>query len=150
TTLATGGTGGTATLWDIREPRRPVQIAVLRGQTGVILSVAFSPNGEMVATGNDDGTAWLWDITRPGRPVRTAKVPSQTGMVYGAAAFNSDGRLFVTVDTRTAVIWDVTDARHPRRTATLGHTSYVSGIQGWGQSRVIVPLSWSDRTGWTF
>jgi WD40 repeat protein len=36
--------------------------ATLRGLTGYVLSVAFSPDGKTLASGSGDGTIKLWDV----------------------------------------------------------------------------------------
>jgi len=35
---------------------------ILRGLTGDVLSVAFSPDGKTLASGSGDGTIKLWDV----------------------------------------------------------------------------------------
>jgi len=38
-------------------------IATLKGHSGGLRSVAFSPDGTRVVTGSDDGTARIWDVS---------------------------------------------------------------------------------------
>jgi len=37
------------------------ELAILKGHTGSLLSVALSPDGARIATGSDDKTARVWD-----------------------------------------------------------------------------------------
>ena len=48
-------------LWDVTSGSLK---ATLKGHTGSVRSVAFSPNGAMLASGNQDNTMKLWDVTR--------------------------------------------------------------------------------------
>ncbi|MDQ2996826.1 MAG: WD40 domain-containing protein [Chloroflexota bacterium] len=37
-------------------------LAEARGNTDILHSVAFSPNGQFIITASDDGTARIWDV----------------------------------------------------------------------------------------
>src|SRR4051794_12096558 len=59
----------------------------LDGHAGLVISVAFSPDGKVLATGSFDNTIKLWDFPA-GKELRILK--GHTGQVYGVA-YNKDG-----------------------------------------------------------
>jgi WD40 repeat protein len=136
--LATGG--ATATLWDFREPTRPVPISTLAPRDRRYRrtnSLDFSPSGTLLATGNQ-GVVTLWDVTDPTRPAEAARI-------YGlgevtAVKFSPDGRLLATPGHGAVVIWDVSD---PVRSVQLAEHYTFSG-SGWGNSvRKVFSLAFS-------
>jgi WD40 repeat protein len=76
----------------------------LTGHTAAILSVEFSPNGNLIATSSEDGTAMLWSAPE-GSHQRTI---DQHGSLVGSVSFSPDNmRLLTASADGKACIWDV-------------------------------------------
>jgi len=63
------------------------QLLTLKGHTGMVRSVAFSPDGQRIITGSDDWTAKLWNAETG---LETFTLPKHTEMVW-SVAFSPDG-----------------------------------------------------------
>ncbi len=114
------GSDGVVQLWD---PRTLSSVGdELRGQKGIVHSVAFDPREKLVAAGGDGGTVSLWDRDS-GRLIRT--LPGETPV--WSVAFESDGRLIASGgDDRNVTLWQP-DSGEPTRTLT-GPTGRVSSV----------------------
>ena len=64
--LATGSADGTAKVWDAVGGREQL---TLKGHTGWVISVSWSPDGTRLATGSADGTAKVWDAAGGREPL---------------------------------------------------------------------------------
>ena len=111
TLLATASADNTARIWQV--PYDKTKVVELRGHSGDVAAVAFSPNGEYVLTvSHQDGTARVWDVDG-GDPIymigtRRAGLnsaslndppgPRQYTDDVVAAAFSSDGKLLITAN----------------------------------------------------
>ncbi len=95
----------------------------LKGHTGPVTSVAFSPNGLRLASASWDGTVKVWSVAT-GLEVRTFK--GHTGLVI-SVAFSPDGtRLASASGDGTVKVWDAATGQEP---ITLkGHTSVVASV----------------------
>jgi WD40 repeat protein len=125
-------------------------LAVLRGHTGAVWSVALSGDGGLLASGGADGTVRLWPlagagdgrdgglgIVETGAPRALAILPAHTGGVWGVA-LSGDGQLMASGggDGR-ARLWhladlgdrrDAQEANSGRALATL--ESHPGGVWG--------------------
>ncbi|MFD4994684.1 WD40 repeat domain-containing protein, partial [Streptomyces buecherae] len=91
------------------------------GHTGLVESVAISPDGTWLATTSDDGTARIWDLAGN----CTATLTGHSGFVESVAISPDGTWLATTSDDGTARIWDLAG----NCTATLtGHTESVESV----------------------
>jgi len=111
-TLVSGDCDGIIHLWNIEKEE---EIAVLRGHTASVSSLAFSPDGKTIASASRDGTVRLWDVEE-GREItvldgHTYLVPS--------VAFSPDGKTIAWAKGADIHWWDV---KRGKETAMLETT----------------------------
>ena len=82
------------------------EILTLKGHTGQVGGLAFSPDGKRLASAALDSTVKLWEVAS-GQEVLTLKVADGPGMQVGSSlAFSPDGQRLAGVFGGTIRIWD--------------------------------------------
>lgn len=118
--LASGGPADTVKLWDVTTGK---ERATLKGHTGAVLPVCFSPDGKTLASGGKDKTVRLWDAAVG---VERKALSGHTGTIF-ALAFSSDGKVLASGSgDKTVKLWDVSTGKE---LATLkGHRGAVVSV----------------------
>jgi WD40 repeat protein/serine/threonine protein kinase len=128
---------------------RPAEPDRLRGHTGPVQSVAFSPDGTTLASASQDYTVKLWNV-KDRQELATLK--GHTNQVT-SVAFSPDGKALASTSVdKTVRLWDVATREE---LATLdGHTSTVWCVAFSPDGKVLASAShddtvklWDARTG---
>jgi WD40 repeat protein len=133
-TVATITYHGQAVLWNVADPRHPVEMTTLSNGDGTQLEelafspdgkpfsqrdLAFSPDGTVLASATGTDQVTLWKVTDPARAYRLATV-SGLGDFIQAFTFSSRGNLLGAVTYHGAVlVYSLADPARPVRTAAV-------------------------------
>jgi WD40 repeat protein len=127
-TLA-AGTEGNVTLWDVSDPKSPVQAATLNGPLNdapeyTDTYIAMSPTRALLAYGTTGHAVGLWNISDPSKPT---KILTLTGPEWAnAVAFSPDGNQLAWGERDNIILWDVS---HPEAPVEVGRIQ--SGTHGY-------------------
>src|SRR5690348_14286607 len=88
---------------EIADARRGRVLRLIRGHGGLVMDVAFSPDGAVIVTGSFDGTARTWEVAT-GRPLVTF-AGHDKGII--GVAFSPDGKRVATASLDGTVrLWN--------------------------------------------
>jgi len=134
--LASGSWDKTIKLWDVQTGRA---LQTLTGYSGVVYSVAFSPDGKVLASGNDDKTIKLWDV-QTGRTLQT--LIGHSSVVF-SVAFSPDGKVLASgSEDNTIKLWEVQTGR-VLQTLT-GHSNSVLSVAFSPNGKVLASGSYDN------
>jgi len=129
-------------------------VALLKGHTNVVLSLAFSPDSRFLVSGSGDKNARIWDMESKASALERSNylLSGHTAPIY-AVAFTPDSQRVVTGSLdHTLRLWQVSDGK---QLATLtGHTDKVYSVAISPQDGIIASGSfdhtirlWNGQTG---
>jgi WD40 repeat protein len=115
--LATGADDGTVRLFDVTNPARPRQVAIVRGAgaESPIYTVAFAPDGKTIAAASLNDVVQLWRVT--GGDGLAPEAPDLGGMASYpiGLAFSPDGRtLAIGNADKHVYLWNMANPARPR------------------------------------
>ncbi|GHO95045.1 hypothetical protein KSF_050930 [Reticulibacter mediterranei] len=110
-----------------------------KGHSGLVWTVGWSPNGELLASAGGDKTVQVWQAAT-GSPIYTDT--SHTDTVYGLAWSPDSRRIASASYDKTVQIWDAVNGYYP--TTYTGHTSWVWSV-AWSRNGKYLASAGGDR-----
>lgn len=120
TKLMAGADDSAVHIWDINNGK---EILNMRGHSGFVYGVAFTPDGlRAVSGGSQDGTLIFWDL-KAGKEIR--RIRGLAGSIR-TVSISPDGKYVVAAGDTTIRMWDLKTGKMVRQ--FQGHTAPVQAV----------------------
>lgn len=145
------GAGGAAALWGYNKQNQeaaqqstPVSemgntLYIYKGHSGLVWSVAWSPDGNLLASAGGDTTVQIWKA-RDGSSIYTYNGHSDT--VYNVAWSPDSKRIASASYDKTVQVWDATNGYYPYTYS--GHSSWVWSV-AWSHNGKYIASAGGDK-----
>ena len=137
-TLATASEDGTVKLWNLSR-LGDIEPQTLKGHSGRVASLSFSPDGRTLATAGTDRTVRLWNLAG----IEPKILESHRGEVF-SASFSPDGKTVASgSNDRTVKLWNAQNGSEIK--TFLGHRGAVTSVSFAPDGKILASAS-GDRT----
>ncbi|WP_172192025.1 AAA-like domain-containing protein [Microcoleus asticus] len=137
-TLATASEDGTVKLWNL-SLLGGIEPQTLKGHSGRVSSLSFSPDGRTLATAGTDRTVRLWNLTG----IEPKVLESHRRQVF-SASFSPDGKTIASGSSdRTVKLWNAQNGSEIK--TFLGHRGAVTSVSFAPDGKILASAG-SDRT----
>ncbi|MFX0577731.1 hypothetical protein [Nocardia nepalensis] len=108
--LLAAACGNALQLWNVEDPRHPVQTA--RPTGAGVTQVAFGPNGRVLAAADNNHTVTLWNLRNPAAPTKIG-APLPIPQQIRSMAFHPKGSWLAVAYDDAIQLWTIADAPRP-------------------------------------
>lgn len=116
-TLAAVNSDATVGLWDVSEPKSPIQLTTLPTGDEAVSDLAFDRSNHIVRVIGLNGTMYSWDISNPSHVAPASTYDA--GQVMGLMAASPDGHVIVTSDGTKSLVLQVNARARIMKTAEI-------------------------------